>query len=50
MEVPRLGVRPELQLPAYTTATAMQDPSPHLQPMLQLTAMPGPYPTEQGQG
>ena len=26
MEVPRLGVRSELQLPAYTTATAMQDP------------------------
>jgi len=27
MEVPRLGVELELQLPAYTTATAMQDPS-----------------------
>ena len=26
MEVPRLGVELELQLPAYTTATAMQDP------------------------
>ena len=26
MEVPRLGVRWELQLPTYTTATAMQDP------------------------
>ena len=26
MEVPRLGVKLELQLPAYTTATAMQDP------------------------
>ena len=26
MEVPRLGVESELQLPAYTTATAMQDP------------------------
>ena len=25
MEVPRLGVKQELQLPAYTTATAMQD-------------------------
>jgi len=25
MEVPRLGVELELQLPAYTTATAMQD-------------------------
>ena len=27
MEVPRLGVELELQLPAYTTATAKQDPS-----------------------
>ena len=27
MEVPRLGVEPELQLLAYTTATAMLDPS-----------------------
>ena len=27
MEVPRLGVELELQLPAYTTATAMPDPS-----------------------
>ena len=27
MEVPRLGVELELQLPVYTTATAMQDPS-----------------------
>ena len=25
MEVPRLGVKPELQLPDYTTATATQD-------------------------
>jgi len=25
MEVPRLGVKSELQLPAYTTATATQD-------------------------
>ena len=25
MEVPRLGIKSELQLPAYTTATAMQD-------------------------
>ena len=25
MEVPRLGVESELQLPIYTTATAMQD-------------------------
>ena len=27
MEVPRLGVESELQLPASTTATATQDPS-----------------------
>ena len=27
MEVPRLGVKLEPQLPAYTTATAMPDPS-----------------------
>ena len=27
MEIPRLGVELELQLPAYTTATAMPDPS-----------------------
>ena len=27
MEDPRLGVKSELQPPAYTTATAVQDPS-----------------------
>ena len=27
MKVPRLGVESELQLPAYTTATATQDPN-----------------------
>ena len=27
MEVPRLGVKLELQLPTYVTATATQDPS-----------------------
>ena len=27
MEVPRLGVKSELQLPAYTTGTARHDPS-----------------------
>ena len=36
MEIPRLGVKSELQLPAYTTATA--------------TAMPDAWPNEQGQG
>ena len=28
MAVPRLGIESELQLPAYTTATATRDPSP----------------------
>ena len=28
MDVPKLEVKLELQLPAYTTATATQDPSP----------------------
>ena len=27
MEVPRLGVESELQLPVYTTATTMRDPN-----------------------
>ena len=27
MEIPRLGVKSELQLPTYITATAVQDPS-----------------------
>ena len=31
MEVPRLGVKSELQLPAYVTAIAMPDPSHSLQ-------------------
>ena len=38
MEVPRLQVGSELQLPAYTTATAMPDLT-HVQPTLWLTAM-----------
>ena len=44
MEVPRLGVKSERQLPAYTTATATQIPSPgwDLRPTPQLTAMPDP--------
>ena len=40
MEVPRLGVEVELQLLAYTTATATS--KPHLRPTLQLTAPPDP--------
>ena len=39
MEVPRLGVESELQLPAYATATATGDPS-YTTP--QLTAVPDP--------
>ena len=36
-EVPRLGVESELQLPAYTTATATWDPS-HICELPQLMA------------
>ena len=32
MEVPRLGVESELQLPAYDTATAIPDPSHNCYP------------------
>ena len=42
LEVPRLGVEAELQLPAYTTATATTGSQPHLQPTTQLTATPDP--------
>ena len=42
MEVPRLEVKLELQLPVYTTATATPDLSPVCQPMLKLTATPDP--------
>jgi len=41
-EVPRLGVESELQLPAYTTATATRD-------LPQLKATPDPKPTDQRQ-
>ena len=44
MEVPRRGVKSELQLPAYTES------EPHLQPIPQLTTTPDPCPTERGQG
>ena len=40
MDVPRLGVELELQLLAYAAATATLQPTP------QLTAIPGPQPTE----
>ena len=41
MEVARLGVKLELQLPAYATATAMRL-RPHLRFTPQLMAMPDP--------
>ena len=50
MEVPRLGVRSELQLPACATATATRALSRSLQPTPQFMAMPDPLPTERGQG
>ena len=39
VEVPKLGVESELQLPAYTTTRAMQDLSHVCDLKLQLTAM-----------
>ena len=52
MEVPRLGVESELQLLAYTTVTAVQNPSLilHLRPIPQLMTMPDPQPIGRGQG
>ena len=49
IEVPRLGVELEVQLQAYTTATAIPDPSHicNLHRSLQQHRIP---PTEQGQG
>ena len=42
MEVPKLGVELELQLLAYTTASAMHNPKLHLQPKPQLMETPDP--------
>ena len=52
MEVPRLGVESELQLPASATAIAVLDPSRvcDLHHSSQLTATPDPWPTKRGQG
>ena len=50
MEVPRLEVKSELQLLAYTIATRHTGSEPNLQPTPQLLATPDPSPTEQGQG
>ena len=49
MEVPRLGVELELQLLAYTTDTATQDPS-HLCDLYHSSQQCQPQPTEQGEG
>ena len=57
-ELPRPGVKSELQLPAYSTARTMPDPSHvcNLTPQLtampdpQLTAMSDPQLTKKGQG
>ena len=46
MEVPRLGVKSELQLPAYSISGSKLS----LRPTPQLMATPDPKPTEQGQG
>ena len=43
MEIPRLGIESEMELLAYTTATATPDPSERgLRPMPQLTGTPDP--------
>ena len=42
MEVPRLGVDSELQLPAYTTATETQNPSHGCNLHCRFSAMPDP--------
>ena len=49
MEIPRLGIKLELQLLAYATATATARSKPHLQTTPQLMGMPIPWPTEWGQ-
>ena len=50
MEVPRLGVKSELQLLAYTTATGARDPNRICDLHYKLTEMPDPRPTKWGQG
>ena len=50
MEIPRLGVKSELQMLAYTTATVMQDLSQiWAKSVAQVMATPDPRPTEQDQ-
>ena len=51
MEVPRLGVKLELQLMAYVCHShSSKESEPHLQPVAQLTTTLDPQTTEQGQG
>ena len=50
MEVPRLWVKSELQLPATATARSIARSESCLQSTLQLRATPDPQPTERGQG
>ena len=50
MEVPRLGVKLELQHPVYTPATAKFRSKVCLWPKPQLMAMPDPQTTEKGHG
>ena len=50
MEVSKLGVKSELQLLAYATAIATNDPSYIYKPAPQLMATQCPQPIEQGQG
>jgi len=50
MEVPRLGVQLELQLLAYTTATATWIQATSAVSTPQLIAMPDPQLSERGQG
>ena len=42
MDIPKLGVKLELQLLAYTTASATWDPNRACQPIPQLKATPDP--------
>ena len=50
MEVPRLGVKSELQPPASGLHHSNAGSEPHLQPTSQLMTTPHPQPTKQGQG
>ena len=47
MEIPGIGVKMELQLQAYTTATATLEPSRTCELHHSFTGTPDPQPTEQ---